>query len=99
MRLTRVGVFSAGKLTGLLYTLFGLIFGACFAVISMVGGTFGAADADATGLATFMGFGVAAILLLPILYGLLGFLGGMLTAALYNLVSGLAGGLEVDITQ
>ena len=50
-------------------------------------------------LATFMGFGVAAILILPILYGLLGFLGGMLTAALYNLVSGLAGGLEVDITQ
>jgi hypothetical protein len=100
MRVNRVGVLSAGKLSGLLSALMGLIFGAIFALISMVGGVGAAADSDATGAAGLLfGFGVAAIIVLPILYGLFGFLYGMLGGLLYNLVAGIAGGLEVDITQ
>ena len=42
-------------------------------------------------------FGVGAVVILPIVYGILGAIFGALTAALYNLVAGMAGGLRLDV--
>ena len=42
-------------------------------------------------------FGVGAIVLLPIFYGLIGLVGGAIAAALYNLTARLIGGLELDL--
>jgi hypothetical protein len=42
-------------------------------------------------------FGVGAVILLPLFYGLMGFLMGMLTAALYNLIAGWLGGVELEV--
>jgi hypothetical protein len=42
-------------------------------------------------------FGVGAIIVLPIFYGVLGVVMGALTAALYNLFAGMFGGIELDI--
>ena len=42
-------------------------------------------------------FGVGAIVILPIVYGILGAIFGALTAAFYNLVAGMAGGLSLDV--
>jgi hypothetical protein len=44
-------------------------------------------------------FGVGAVIALPIIYGLIGFLSGLLMAGLYNLVTGLIGGLEIELEQ
>jgi hypothetical protein len=41
-------------------------------------------------------FGVGAIIILPILYGIFGALGGALTAVMYNVVAGMVGGLVVE---
>ena len=41
-------------------------------------------------------FGAAAIVVLPIFYGLLGFLGTLIMTSLFNLVVGITGGIEVD---
>jgi len=98
MRLNKVGVLSAGKVSGLLYALLGLIVGAIFALLSLVGA--GAAlGGEEGGAALGFLFGVGAIIFLPIFYGIMGFVGGMIMAALFNLVAGISGGLEVDITQ
>jgi hypothetical protein len=35
--------------------------------------------------------------LLPLLYGILGFIGGAIGAAVYNLFSGIVGGLELEL--
>jgi hypothetical protein len=42
-------------------------------------------------------FGVGFIIFLPIFYGILGFIGGLITAWTYNLVARFAGGLEIEL--
>jgi hypothetical protein len=41
--------------------------------------------------------GVGAVVILPILYGVLGAIFGALTAAFYNLVAGISGGLSLEV--
>jgi hypothetical protein len=41
-------------------------------------------------------FGVGAIILLPICYGILGFIGTLIMAWLFNIAAGIVGGVEVD---
>lgn len=98
----RVGVLSVGKVMGLTYALFGLIVGGLFALFSFFGAAFGTAMAESAGEAggAIFGalFGVGAIIFLPIFYGILGFLGGVLGAAFYNLVAGAVGGVELELS-
>jgi hypothetical protein len=95
----RFGVFSVGKVMGMVYALIGLIAGAIFALISLFGAAVGASLAeDAGGALPGAIFGVGAIIFLPILYGLIGFIGGLIVAAIYNLVAGITGGVEVELS-
>jgi hypothetical protein len=99
MVISRIGVLSCGKVMGALYGLMGLLFGAFFALISLlgVGAAMAGSDSGDTPM-PFLGaiFGVGAIVLFPLCYGILGFVGGLITAAIYNLVSGIVGGLEIE---
>lgn len=97
MVLKRIGVLSCGKIMGALYALMGLIFGAIFSLLSLVGAMAGMASGEGEAIFGLL-FGVGAIIALPLFYGVLGFLGGLLTAFLYNLVAGFAGGLELELT-
>ena len=45
-----------------------------------------------------VGIGLGAIILFPILYGIVGGIAGVIGAAVYNLAAGWVGGLEVDIS-
>jgi len=49
-------------------------------------------DAD-----NFQEFGVGALITFPLMYGLIGFVGGLLVAFLYNLVAQRMGGLQLDV--
>ena len=100
MVVRRIGVWSAARLYGGLSAVMGLIFGAIVAIVALAGGMAGAADAGGPGLPSgLLGamFGVGAIVVLPIFYGVLGIIMGALTAALYNVFAGLFGGIELDI--
>jgi hypothetical protein len=44
-------------------------------------------------------FSGAAIVVLPVLYGALGFIGGVISAALYNVIASVAGGIELELDQ
>ena len=41
--------------------------------------------------------GVGAIIVLPIIYGIMGLIGGIITALIFNVVSGFIGGLEIEV--
>ena len=74
MTLSRVDPLSAGKVLGCLYALLGLLFGAIVALFSLVAGA-AAAGGGGNPLGAFGG-GLAAVVTLPLFYGIAGFLGG-----------------------
>jgi hypothetical protein len=94
MVVKRIGPLSLAKISGVLYALVGLIVGFFFAALSLLGM---AANQDAGGAVFGAFFGVGAIVLLPIFYGLLGFVACLVMAALYNLIAGWVGGVEVQL--
>ena len=96
MVLKSVGVLSAAKIFGLMYAILGLVMGLLFAaVFAMIP----FADRANQDIPTWFApmFGTGAILIMPIFYGCMGFVGGALAAATYNALSGMMGGLELRL--
>ena len=96
MVLKKIGVFSAGKITGILYAGLGLIAGVFISLFSVLG-AFAGAMSDQEGALVGLFFGVGAVIFIPVFYGIMGFIAGILTAFLYNLAAGVIGGLELDL--
>jgi len=94
MVLKRVGPMSMAKVSGTLYIVIGLFIGAIFSSISILG--LATATQDGPGRLGMM-FGAGAILWAPIFYGLLGFVGGLIMAALYNVMAKLVGGVQLEL--
>ena len=94
MVISRVAPLSLAKIALVLHALMGLVFGA-FVSLASLAGAFWAPGGEGT----FMGalFGVSAVIVLPIFYGCMGFVVSLVTAWLYNLVSGMVGGVEIDV--
>ena len=97
MVLRRVGIWSAAKISAVLYAALGLILGVFFAIASLLGlGPAQGALSDAPPWFS-ASWGVAAILVFPIMYGLGGLVAGALSAGLYNLFSRLVGGVVLEL--
>jgi hypothetical protein len=92
-----VGVLSVGKIAGIFYAAIGLIAGSFFTLFSLLGATLGALAGGDEQAFFAVFFGVGAIIIMPLLYGLMGFVGGIITAALYNLLAAIVGGVELNI--
>ena len=99
MVLRKVGVFSCARVLGILYALLGVVIGALVSVVAMLGAAIGSAGVGSTEAVLGVVFGVAAIVVMPVLYGGMGFISGLIGAGLYNLVAGWAGGLEVEFQE
>jgi hypothetical protein len=94
MVINRIGPVSCAKITGTLYAILGLIFGAFISLFSLAGGM----ASDRAGGAMFGAvMGVGAIVMLPIFYGLMGFIATLIGAWLYNVAAGIVGGVEIDV--
>jgi hypothetical protein len=85
-------------MAAVLYAAIGLIVG-LFVSIAALFGVALASGAEGEPGAAFIGllFGVGAIVVLPIVYGLLGFVSALVGAALYNLVARVTGGVELEL--
>jgi uncharacterized protein related to proFAR isomerase len=100
-RITRIGPLQAGKMLGVLYAAMGLIFIPFFAVAGLAGvfaqqaqhgqSQSAAPVALAGGVLLIMG------LLFPVFYGIMGFIFGVISAAIYNFVAHWIGGIEVEV--
>ncbi len=103
----RVGVLSLGTMWGILSAIGGLIAGLLmagfFSVISAFAGVAGDINGGGYGMDDlgYMGwmFGGMAIIIYPVLYGVLGFLSGVIGGALYNLFVKWVGGIKVQLVQ
>ncbi len=91
--LKRVVPASAFKVGLVIYGFLGLSLGGFCTLIAIAGVHFGP-----HARIPFGSLGVFAIILCPIIYGIIGGIGALIGAAIYNLASGIVGGLEVEIT-
>jgi hypothetical protein len=94
MVIRRIGPMSCARISGTLYAVMGLILGAVFSVAALAGG-FSAESAEEAGFAAV--FGVAAVIVLPLVYGGIGFLATFIFAWLYNILADVVGGIELDL--
>ncbi|UNK49385.1 hypothetical protein MNR01_16950 [Lysobacter sp. S4-A87] len=95
MVITRVGVLSVAKIFAIISAVFGLIAGVLMFLSFSVGGMSEVAQAD-PGMAWIAGMGALAIVILPIFYGVLGFIAGALYAWVYNVAARFVGGIEIE---
>lgn len=91
----RIGSASAFKVGLVVYGVFGLIAGVLCAAMGLAAVSF----APHARIAFMHGFSsLFALILCPLLYGIIGGVATVVGALIYNLASGWVGGLEVDIT-
>ena len=80
----RVGVMSVGKIGLVTYGLIAGLFGVVVALVTLF----------TTGPLEALGWLIG----IPIGYGVLGFIGGILSAWIYNLVAGWVGGMKIELS-
>jgi hypothetical protein len=101
MVIRKIGVMSLGKLMAVMYAGIGLLIGGLYALFAVVGGgammAMGGEENAALGGGMLIGIGLAAVVLAPIFYGILGFIGGVISAFFFNLAAKYAGGLELEV--
>jgi hypothetical protein len=98
MIVKKVSPLSVAKVAGILYALIGLCFGALFSLFAMIwrASLSISNTPDLPGFPAFL-FGTGAIVIFPVFYGVMGFVFALIGAALYNVVSGWVGGIELEI--
>lgn len=97
MTVKRIGVLSLAKVMGVLYGGLGLIVGSIFTFFALVGSAIGMASGEKEAILGLI-FGVGAIIIMPLVYGTIGLIAGLLVSSLYNLAAGLVGGVELETT-
>ena len=102
VRLKRVGVLSAGMISGVGGVVGGLLAGGIFFLMSLtMMGVAQQSNANSGNnpTAAILSMGVGAIIFMPIAYGIFGFIGGVIYAFIYNLLAGMTGGLQMEFSR
>ncbi len=87
-----VGVLSIAKIMGLIYACLGLIFAPLFLFFGLLGAIAGQGRSPFAGI-----FGIVLAILMPVMYGIIGFIAGAIGGLLYNLFAKLVGGFELEL--
>jgi hypothetical protein len=87
-----VGVLSFAKIMGLIYGCLGLLFTPVFLLVGLLGSLVGQQKTPFAGV-----FGMVFALLMPVMYGFMGFITGAIGGLLYNLFAKLVGGFELEL--
>jgi hypothetical protein len=91
--LKRIGPISAFKIGLVSYAFLGLIAGVLCSLIALTGASF----APHAHMPFARTVGLMAVILCPVVYGIIGGIAAVIGALIYNLASGWVGGVEVEI--
>jgi hypothetical protein len=96
-KLEKLGVMSVAKFGGIYGALIGLIGEILIAVMSSIflGGIYGSVVPGAYSII----YGWGAIIWAPLFYGMIGFIGGIIGAFLFNIIAKMAGGIEMHFIE
>jgi len=90
MEVKKIDILSLAKVQGLVMAAIGLLMGLFFASLG---------TAMSSMMGSSQGFGFAAVIFMPIMYGIFGFVGGAIGAFIYNLVAGWIGGIKLELKK
>jgi hypothetical protein len=94
-KLKRVGVLSMAKFQAVMMAVVGLLLGGVIYLTQVL--LMGGFSAETPEAQILSAFGPVMILMFPLAYGLMGFVIGVVGAALYNLIAKWIGGIEVEL--
>jgi hypothetical protein len=93
-RLKSVSPLKAGIVLGTLYAVLTLFMMLIFVPFVLIGAV---SSSDSLGIPGTIGTGIGLLIFAPVLYGIMGFIGGVICAAVYNLIAKITGGLVVTV--
>lgn len=99
MIVLRIRPLSLARVTAAVYAAIGLFIGVIFAATTFFGATVGALTHGEAEPWIGAVLGLGALVAAPVFYGVLGFLGGLFTAAIYNVAARAFGGVEMDVLE
>jgi hypothetical protein len=91
-RIKSIAPLQLGKMMGIGYGLMGLLFCPVFLIMSLV-----ASHVPNQQHVGIMAFGTGFALLMPVFYGVMGFVLGVISAFVYNVIAKWIGGIEVEV--
>jgi hypothetical protein len=96
-KIKRFNPLSVMRIAAICYAMLGLFEGLLVAAIFSVAGL--ASRDSSSSMPPFLApfFGVASIVVFPILFAVIGAIGGGLGAAIYNVAARFVGGIEVEV--
>jgi len=101
LRIRKVGVLSLAKIYGAMFLVMSLLisipYGLFIIIFSLIGAGSGGGDAALLVGGGGIVIGILVMIGLPIFYGVAGFIGGAIGALIYNLFSGIVGGIEIEV--
>lgn len=101
LKIRKLGILSVAKIYSVMLLVLSLLISIPYGLIIIVYALFGAGmmGGDAAfavgGGGVVLGIGI--MIGLPIFYGVIGFIGGALAALVYNIFSGIIGGVEIEV--
>ena len=101
LRIRKLGVLSVAKIQSLVMLVVSLLISIPYGLIIIVYSLFGASMVGGNASYAVGGGGVVVGILvmigLPIFYAIIGFIFGAISALVYNLFSGIVGGVEIEV--
>ena len=97
MTIKSIDPLSCGKVMAIFHAALGLLGGGMMALISLAGSAIG--QGQGVNQIPMAAMGVASIIFFPLVYGIMGFVIGAVSALLYNLVAMLVGGIRIEFEQ
>jgi len=95
--LKKVGILSAGKISAILMLLLGAIVMAIMIIVGLFILIYSAATGSYEALIGFLGVFVMTLLFV-VFYAVIGFVSGVIYAAVYNFIARRWGGLKIDLS-
>ncbi|MDO8516932.1 MAG: hypothetical protein Q7S33_02300 [Nanoarchaeota archaeon] len=95
----KLGSLSIAKISGLFGVLYGFVVGVMIGVISTMYNSPTYATALGADYTAYSTMGWAALIIMPILMGVLYFIAGIVMSVIYNLFAKQIGGIEVEFAE